>query len=149
MKSMKSNVKARLSIAVLTLIMLAVCPAVSSGQSSRPQPLDCDVHTGPCSATLMGTRVNLDIRPKPVKAMQDLTFTVTLTGKRPVVHPYIDLGMAGMEMGTNRVILRPVAASVFQGEGVIVRCPSGRRTWKATVTVPSIGAVEFAFDVIY
>jgi hypothetical protein len=91
----------------------------------------------------------MNIQPKPVKAMQDLTFTLTFSGEKPAVNPYIDLGMPGMDMGKNRVILKPAGDSVFQGVGVIVRCRSGRRTWKATVTVPSIGAVEFIFDVIY
>jgi hypothetical protein len=93
--------------------------------------------------------VSLDISPKPVKAMQDLTFSVTFAGDNSVVDPYIDLGMVGMNMGRNRVILEPAGESVFQGKGVIVRCPSGRRTWKAKVTFPKRGSVEFVFDVIY
>jgi hypothetical protein len=32
---------------------------------------------------------------------------------------------------------------------LLVRCSSGRRTWKATVTLPDAGKVEFVFDVIY
>jgi hypothetical protein len=93
--------------------------------------------------------VSLDIEPKPVRAMQDLTFTVTLAGEKPAAPPYIDLGMPGMNMGRNRVILQPAGELVYRGEGVIVRCPSGRRTWKAKVTVPEAGSVEFVFDVIY
>ena len=93
--------------------------------------------------------MSLDIEPKPVKAMQDLTFTVTFTNEKPVAAPYIDLGMPGMNMGRNRVILKPAGELIYRGEGVIVRCPSGRRTWKAKVTVPDAGSVEFVFDVIY
>ena len=91
----------------------------------------------------------MDIEPKPVKAMQNLTFTVTFTGEKPVAAPYIDLGMPGMNMGKNQVILKPAGELIYRGEGVIVRCPSGRRTWKAKVTVPDAGSVEFVFDVIY
>jgi hypothetical protein len=68
----------------------------------------------------MGTRVTMNIQPKPVKAMQDLTFTLTFSGEKPAVNPYIDLGMPGMDMGKNRVILKPAGDSVFQGVGVIV-----------------------------
>ena len=46
-------------------------------------------------------------------------------------------------------MLQPVGELVYRGEGVIVRCPSGRRTWKAKVTIPDVGSVEFVFDVIY
>ncbi|UCG21857.1 MAG: hypothetical protein JSU80_04575, partial [Deltaproteobacteria bacterium] len=82
-------------------------------------------------------------------AMQDLVFTVTFVGDKVVADPYIDLGMPGMNMGRNRVLLKPAGKLVYQGAGVIVRCPSGRRTWKAKLTVPDVGAVEFVFNVIY
>ncbi len=145
---MKANFKVRLFAAVFALIMLAVCPTSSSGQSEPPR-VECDVHTGPCRAHISGTKVSLDIEPKPVQAMHDLTFTVTFTGENLVAAPYIDLGMPGMNMGRNRVILKPAGELVYRGEGVIVRCPSGRRIWKAKVTIPDVGSVEFVFDVIY
>ncbi len=145
---MQSNVKVRLFAAVLTLIIFSVWPPVNSVKSESPR-IECDVHTGPCRAHISETRVSMDIEPKPVKAMQDLTFTVTFAGEKPVAAPYIDLGMPGMNMGRNRVILKPAGELIYRGEGVIVRCPSGRRTWKAKVTVPDAGSVEFVFDVIY
>ncbi|MEJ2236371.1 MAG: hypothetical protein P8X67_20905 [Syntrophobacterales bacterium] len=145
---MQSNVKVRLFATIFALIMLSVCPISSSGKS-KPQRVECDVHAGPCRADISGTKVSLDIEPKPVKAMRDLTFTVTFAGGTFVAAPYIDLGMPNMNMGRNRVILKQVGDLVYRGEGVIVRCPSGRRTWKAKVTVPEVGSVKFVFDVIY
>jgi hypothetical protein len=87
--------------------------------------------------------------PKPVKAMKDITFRVKITGKTPTSNPYIDLGMPGMKMGPNRVSLKQMGQGLYEGTGIIVRCPSGRRTWNARVTVPTLGAVEFVFDVLY
>ncbi len=81
--------------------------------------------------------------------MHDLTFTVTFSGVTPVSDPVIDLGMPGMSMGPNRVVLKRAGENTYQGAGVIVRCPSGRRTWKATVTVPDKRSAEFVFDVVY
>jgi len=92
--------------------------------------------------------VTLDILPKPVKAMKDLKFQVTVSGAKRLRAAHIDLGMPGMDMGPNRVELRAVKDNVYEGEGVIVRCPSGRRTWKAVVVLPETGKVEFFFDVI-
>jgi len=109
----------------------------------------CDIQQGACSKRLGDLTVSLDILPKPVKAMKDLTFTLKVSGKILSTDPFIDLGMPGMNMGPNRVKLRRVKEYVFEGRGVIVRCPSGRRTWKATVTLPQTGKVEFVFDVIY
>ena len=145
---MKRVVKAKLCAAILCLMILAIC-FVAFGAESEPDQVQCDVHAGPCKAHMSETRVSLDIEPKPVKAMHDLTFTVTFAGVKPVAAPYIDLGMPGMNMGRNRVILKPAGELIYRGEGVIVRCPSGRRTWKAKVTVPEMGSVEFVFDVIY
>ena len=142
---MKVLVKAMLFAAIL---FVAICSA-ASGAENKPEQVDCDVHAGPCRADLFGTKVSLDIEPKPVRAMQDLVFTVTFVGEKVVADPYIDLGMPGMNMGRNRVLLKPTGELVYKGAGVIVRCPSGRRTWKAKLTVPDVGAVEFVFNVIY
>lgn len=93
--------------------------------------------------------MTLDIGPRPVTAMENLKFTVTFSGSQPVAAPHIDLGMPGMKMGKNRVALTRTGQGGYEGEGVIVRCPSGRRTWRAKVTVPGIGEAAFVFDVIY
>ena len=81
--------------------------------------------------------------------MKDLTFDVTLSGGKPADAPYIDLGMPGMKMGPNRVPLTPAGDFHYQGKGIIVRCPSGKKTWLATITVPGMGSVAFIFDVVY
>jgi hypothetical protein len=109
----------------------------------------CDINHGTCTQKLQDMDVILDISPKPVKAMKDLKFTITLTGKQGVSEPFIDLGMPGMKMGPNRVFLKSNGKGIYSGTGTIVRCPSGKKIWKATVTVPDRGSVEFIFDVIY
>lgn len=108
-------------------------------QRKAPGP-DCDISAGPCERLLeaAGARVMLEITPRPVRAMTDLTFTVG--ARRGVfqvndVDADISLTMPGMYMGENRVRLAPLGAGLYQGRGVIVRCPSGRRTWAAEVTL--------------
>ena len=122
-------------------------PTAAEGDLKRLT--DCDIQQGPCTNHLPGMDVTLDILPKPVQAMKDLRFTLTVgRGKLPS-NPHIDLGMPGMNMGPNRVLLKPVGSNTYEGQGIIVRCPSGRRTWNATVTLPQVGKVEFIFDVVY
>ncbi|MFC1516509.1 hypothetical protein ACFL7E_07080 [Thermodesulfobacteriota bacterium] len=143
----------------LLMIMVFVCMFAFSGaagvvQARAAEPhlqgiVNCDIQQNPCKQKLADTTVVLDINPKPVRAMTDLEFTITLSGKQPVKPPYIDLGMPGMKMGPNRVSLKPAGKDVFEGTGVIVRCPSGKRVWKAVVTLPDMGSVEFVFDVVY
>jgi hypothetical protein len=78
-----------------------------------------------------------------------LTFQVKISGDSLSEAPFIDLGMPGMKMGPNRVTLKKNGAATYEGQGVIVRCKSGKTIWQATVTLPDIGSVVFTFDVVY
>jgi uncharacterized GH25 family protein len=82
--------------------------------------------------------VVLDIFPKPLKVMRELTFTVTVKDKgKPVTDAsiLISLSMPGMFMGKNIVRLPHRADGVYDGTGVIVRCPSGEKIWQASVAI--------------
>ena len=133
---------------ILFIIITFINPNVYAEMKSQ-DPKNCNIQKGPCTLDLSGFKVTLDIHSKPVKAMNDLTFRVTLTGEPLSSPPYIDLGMQGMKMGPNRVVLKEVGEGIYEGVGVIVRCSSGRRTWRATITFSDLGEVKFIFDVIY
>jgi hypothetical protein len=51
-----------------------------------------------------------------------------------------------MYMGENVVRLAPAGEGRWRGRGVIVKCPSGRRAWRATVRVPPLGEAAFDFE---
>lgn len=119
-------------------------PAVSAEVRTN-----CDMHNGACRQPLGDRTIELEITPRPVTAMQELVFNLTVTGPPLEKPPYIDLGMPGMKMGPNRVVLEKTAKTTYTGKGVIVRCPSGKRVWEATVTVPGSGKSSFIFDVVY
>lgn len=125
----------------------ALSETIAADQNLQSHSI-CDIQNGPCASELGGGIVSLDIHPKPVRAMQDLKFRVSVEGMNPVMPAYLDLGMPGMDMGPNRVELRPVKDRVCEGQGVLVRCPSGSGTWKATIIIPEVGKVEFVFDVV-
>ncbi|MBW2581254.1 MAG: hypothetical protein JRD00_10010 [Deltaproteobacteria bacterium] len=74
---MKSKVQIRLFIALLSLIMFTILATICSGQGKTVR-VECKVNAGPCWAHISGTKVSLDIEPKPVKAMHDLTLPLTL-----------------------------------------------------------------------
>jgi hypothetical protein len=139
-----------LSIVTLTAILLST-PVKTSAGDKYQEMINCDLHAGPCTQSLSENTVTLEVTPRPVKALRNLSFRVTLSGKQitSTKAPYIDLGMPGMNMGPNRVQLKSAGSDSYEGQGVIVKCPSGRRTWQATVTIPDAGQTEFIFDVIY
>ena len=128
------------------LIFSALQPGVSMAADVK---LDCDIQSGSCQKELNNRIVELEILPKPVKAMTDLIFRVKVNGTPLSAPPFIDLGMPGMKMGPNRVMLEKNDMAVYEGQGVIVRCHSGKTIWQATVTLPNIGKVVFTFDVVY
>lgn len=146
-QSIKTRLSKSLRIGMLFFFMIII--PITAEPTDHSKMINCDVHHGTCTQNLQDSNVILDITPKPVKAMTDLTFTVTLTDKEGVSEPIIDLGMPGMKMGPNRIFLKTSGKGVYSGAGTIVRCPSGKKIWKATVTIPGKGSVEFVFDVIY
>ena len=91
--------------------------------------------------------VLLSIKPWPPVPMREVDFTVSLPGYAGKASPYVDLSMAGMEMGRNRVDLSRGADGLYRGTGVFVRCRSGRHDWEATVTAPGAGKAVFRFAV--
>ena len=120
---------------------------------------DCDASAGHCERLLgaAGARVTLAIEPRPVRSMKDLTFTVGAWRDGLPLRDWeaeIALTMPGMFMGENRIRLAPLGPGAWRGRGVVVRCPSGRRTWSAEVTLrrrePAAAApltATFTFDV--
>jgi len=132
-------------VAVLLFCCLFISPAAFASEAQ----INCDAHQGACSQSLGSRTVSLEISPRPVKAMQDLVFKVSISGAPPAKSPYIDLGMPAMKMGPNRVVLKHNGAGKYEGRGVIVRCKSGRRTWFGNVVIPEAGEAKFVFDVVY
>jgi len=140
-----------MSVVFLSAAFLTAVPGYISAGDKYQEMINCNLHQGACTQNLSGSMITLAVTPRPVRAMQDLLFQVTFSGKLPpnAKLPYIDLGMPGMKMGPNRVKLKSAGNVTYEGRGVIVKCPSGRRTWRATVTVPDFGEADFIFDVIY
>ncbi|MDH3886545.1 MAG: FixH family protein [Desulfobacterales bacterium] len=149
------TLKMHYSLNIFMILLLAVLLLTFSGSGNAGDKyrelINCDLHQGACTGNLSGSTVTLTVTPRPVKAMQELLFQVTFSAKlQPNAKlPYIDLLMPGMKMGPNRVQLKSAGNDTYEGRGVIVKCPSGRRTWRAGVTVPEVGQTDFIFDVIY
>lgn len=122
-------------------------PGKGGGETPRKRAAGRDIHAGPVAGSAGGQEVILDISPRPVRAMRELTFAVELPGAGGGETPGLDLDMPGMRMPPNRVVLRRDADGIYRGTGAIVRCGSGRRTWSATVTLPDRSRAVFTFDV--
>ncbi len=117
---------------------------------ARAAKPDCAVSAGPCTRSAAGgATLTLEVSPRPVRAMTELAFAVS--SSLPLAEPAeLALTMPGMYMGDNRVRLALGPDGRLAGKGVIVRCPSGGRTWSAAVTARSAAgevlAATFTFD---
>ncbi len=132
----------------MVAVLFAVFPV--RGDDRTRSIINCDIQNGACIQMVGGRKVTLEILPRPVKAMRELTFTVTVDGPADdFKRSYIDLNMPAMDMGKNRVPLEYRGEGVFEGRGVIVRCISNLKTWQAKITFPDKGRAYFIFDVVY
>jgi hypothetical protein len=115
----------------------------------RAARINCDIQNEACVRPLGDGRVRLDIGPRPVRAMVEHRFRIVLEDIEADATPHIDLDMPDMDMGYNRVVLRPAGENAYAGTGVFPICPTGIPTWSAEVVVPGAGTAEFLFDVRY
>jgi len=108
---------------------------------------ECNVSHGACIAMSGNAVVTLDIAPKPVKAMKELFFSVTVKGAVIKAPLRLVLTMPGMYMGRNEVLLKQVPDGSFAGRGIIPRCPTGKKLWQADIDIPGRGSVSYRFHV--
>jgi hypothetical protein len=134
-------------IAVAVIVFLSPMFGQGSMHASG-QETGCDIHRGPCGQMIGDTEVSLEITPRPVRAMKVLHFKVVIRGRSPLQPPFVDLDMPGMLMGPNVVRLKASSPDIYEGRGLIVRCVSRRRDWRATVNLPGIGKARFFFEVV-
>ncbi len=141
-----------LRISLLLLFSLCLIPWGASANDKRVSSVpDCDINSGSCVNKVGSAQIMLTIEPKPVKAMQELTFTVTLKGAADYKNLRLSLQMPAMYMGNNEVKLVKTAPGIYTGKGVIPKCHSGNKVWSATVELPGLTPSEtpFTFNVLY
>ena len=111
------------------------------------------MNTGPCIKSVDELTVAIDITPKPLKAMRSSIFRATISrngGPVDDASVTFNLSMPGMFMGQNSIKLTHLNEGIYEGNGVIIRCPSGRRIWQASVAINRDGKksiVNYIFEV--
>ncbi len=119
-----------------------------AGSTLSANPVDNSIHEKACTVTSGSHTVTLNIDPKPVSAMKELTFSVTVTPCNKLPDTLLlDLSMPGMAMGKNQVTLVKKSACTYEGKGIIVRCMSGRTLWQVTLLSDELNNPAFTFNV--
>jgi hypothetical protein len=131
-----------------SVICRVLLPAVLVAAFARTALADdvkvnCDIQAGPCIQKIVNRMsVQFDIKPKPVAAMSDLSYSISVTkGGKPVAGSVValDLTMPGMYMGKNMPVLKRKGPGRFEGKGIIPKCPTGKKIWQAEVIVAHEG----------
>ena len=118
-----------------------------AGSTLSANPVDNSIHEKACTVTSGSHTVTLNIDPKPVSAMKELTFSVTVTPCNKLPDTLLlDLSMPGMAMGKNQVTLVKKSGCMYEGKGIIVRCMSGRTLWQATILSDELNNPAFTFN---
>jgi hypothetical protein len=109
---------------------------------------ECNIHQGPCTVMAGNHSVTLNIEPKPVSAMKELTFILTVSPCNKLPETLLlDLSMPGMQMGKNQLTLVRKSGCRYEGKGIIVRCMSGRTLWQVTILSDELNNPAFTFNV--
>ena len=119
-----------------------------AGSTLSANTVDNSIHEKACTITAGQHTVTLNIEPKPVSAMKELTFSVRVTpcDKLPQTL-LLDLSMPGMTMGKNQVTLVRKSECIYEGKGIIVRCMSGRTLCQVTILSDELQNPAFTFNV--
>ncbi|MBA4372829.1 MAG: hypothetical protein C0402_08180 [Thermodesulfovibrio sp.] len=131
----------------LFMLLLAL---VSCGNDKTAVQVDCNLDAGPCTKKIAANgavTVTLDISPRPLSTMKRLLFRVKAEEKDSSLKDaevFITLTMPGMSMMENRIQLRQQEDHSYQGDGVIVKCSSGKKIWKADVLISRPGNSSFS-----
>jgi hypothetical protein len=140
--------------ALRMLLAAALFSTAASAALAADAKINCYIQRGTCmQKTGDGMIVEFDIQPKPVAAMSDLAFIITITKRGRHVtgsSAALDLTMPGMVMGKNLPVMKQTGAGRFEGKGVIPNCPSGGKIWKADVIFVHEGKTDvagFVFEV--
>lgn len=105
----------------------------------------CDLGAGPCTRALEGGgEVTIDVRPRPLRTMRELTVSVSVRPAASTATPTptvaVSFAMPGMSMGENRVVLAARGSGPYEGAAILVRCATGRGDWVADVELAAPGA---------
>ncbi len=94
-------------------------------------------------------RGTLDLNPKPVVAMKEITFTLALNEKKfDPQEILLDLTMPEMYMGENKVKLLKKQENIYEGKGVFPECTSKFTRWNIEIFFDPSTTTNIQFDIL-
>lgn len=144
--------KAAIALVFFLTVLVQITPLLAR---AGEEAVRCDIQQGPCTVrTSDGLTVEFDIQPKPVAVMSALNFIVVIrqpaNSARSVSSVALDLSMPGMYMGPNQPLLKRTGPGRYEGKGIIPKCITGNKTWRAEIVMrlqDRVSNAAFLFEV--
>jgi hypothetical protein len=133
--------------AAIAVLVLAGAFLAGCGNGAPPRLIACDVGKGPCAADTALGRIELELTPRPIPAMQPLR--VAVSSGEPLDEVRLHLSGRDMDMGPNQTRLGSQGPLRWQGLATIPVCVTGRMRWEATLDIrrgDRKESVRFGFD---
>ncbi len=132
-----------IAITLLFVVLIAVAtykirpllnPDITAVATLDP---DCDLRAGPCRVSFTsGGKVSFGIQPNDMPVVKPLEFQVSLD-ELEARKVEVDFTGVDMDMGFNRVQLKPSADGDFTGKGMLPVCVRYAMEWEARVLIHS------------
>ncbi len=101
---------------------------------------ECDLHKSSCSVEVENFgKVSLEIMPKDIPLMKELTFVVT--SSKDVDSFDLNIFATNMNMGYHKFKLKKIAPNRYEAKGTLPTCVVGGMIWRAEVVNSNHGAV--------
>lgn len=150
-KQILAGIAAALALALVVTVAVKSTRPAPEKVSPVPAGGPCDLQRGPCSAQLPGGgRVEFSIEPRPIPVLKPIRLQVRLAGAAPR-SVEVDFAATDMDMGYNRIALKPAGDDAFAGQGMLPVCVRNRMSWQASVLVDTGGAklsIPFLFETV-
>ncbi|RXJ67697.1 hypothetical protein CRV08_10020 [Halarcobacter ebronensis] len=144
MDKKKSNIKsAILQVGVVLFLIIGYFSIDFNSlyQSFKPeasfvnQDTNCDLHKTSCLITIQdGTSFDLEVTPKEIPLMKELTFTIK-SNKNDLKDLTLNIYATNMFMGEFDLPIKNLGNNLYEAKGTLPTCPMGNMQWNAEIRV--------------
>lgn len=109
------------------------------------QSKQCNLHVSSCSINIPEKgEISLDIEPKNIPLMKELTFKVHLQNDISKDNLDLNIYATNMNMGYHTFKLKKISEKTYEAKVILPTCILGNMIWRAEVVIYNIGGA-FSF----
>ncbi len=103
----------------------------------KVQDSRCDLHKSSCEITVKNQKFSLEVFPKSIPLMKELTFRLETT--KEIKEDFtLDIYATNMFMGYFNLKFKEIEDGVYEAKGTLPTCPVGNMKWNADIEFGSL-----------